>query len=279
MVEDRERGTYTPPTEDHLSYEARRPADRRDQTPVTLIASFIVLVVLLLAVVLFYNSGLNTRKAGDVGEPVTAYKDGAIEEAKPLSDADLLDPGVAHDAQVSGTAPNFVNDTEAPQARDAASATALKPVDANENLLPLPPAQTGQPQNGQPQSPQSRAAPSQAAPSQANAAPKPAVQTPAAPKPSVPAPATQPATTPVATGAGASVQIGAFASRDIADREFAALASSYGLFVGGTSKAVEKVDRNGSTLYRTSFTGFASKEKARQFCDALKAAGKSCFVK
>ncbi|MFT3996008.1 MAG: SPOR domain-containing protein [Asticcacaulis sp.] len=259
MVDDNERGTYTPPTEDHLSYESRRSAARRDQMPITLIASVIVLLVLLLAVVIFYNSGLNTRKVGDVGETLGNYKDGAIEEAKPLTDADLLDPGVAHDAQVSGTAPTFANDTEAPQARDAASAAApVKPADSAENLLP--PAQTVPPV----------AKPSEPA---KTVEPKPEVK--------AEAPTAKPVEKPVAAAAGgsASVQIGAFSSREIADREFAALASSYGLFVGGTSKVVEKIDRNGSTFYRTSFSGFASKEKARQFCDALKAASKSCFVK
>lgn len=260
MVEDNERGTYTPPTEDHLSYGNRRPAPKRDQTPITLIASFIVLVVLLLAVVLFYNSGLNTRKVSDVGDPITAYKDGNIEEAKPLSDEDLLDPSVNQEAHTSGTAPVFANDTEAPQARETASATAPATTGANDNLLP--PAQTAP------------AAPPVTAPAQQS--------TPAATKPAEPvkAPEVKPETKPVAAASGgASVQIGAFSSQAIADREFAALASSYGLFVGGTKKVVEKVDRDGSTFYRTSFSGFASKDKAQQFCNALKSAGKTCFVK
>lgn len=266
MVEDNERGTYTPPTEDHLSYDNRRPAPKRDQTPITLIASFIVLVVLLLAVVLFYNSGLNTRKVTDVGDPLTAYKDGNIEEAKPLSDEDLLDPAVNQEAHASATAPVFANDTEAPQARDAASAVAPSPATANENLLP--PAQTSQ----------------VTAPPAAQPAPvaKPTQPAPVAAKPAEPVKAAEakpePKLASTASG-GASVQIGAFSSQAIADREFSALASSYGLFVGGTRKVVEKVDRDGSTFYRTSFSGFASKDKAQQFCNALKSAGKTCFVK
>ncbi|UDF05292.1 SPOR domain-containing protein [Asticcacaulis sp. AND118] len=261
MVEENERGTYTPPTEDHLSYGHRRPAPRRDQTPITLIASFIVLVVLLLAVVLFYNSGLNTRKVSDVGDPITAYKDGNIEEAKPLSDEDLLDPSVNQEAHTSGTAPIFANDAEAPQARETASATAPAG-SANDNLLP--PAQT------------TPAAPPAVAPAQ-QPAPAPVVAKPAE---AAKAPEVKTDPKPVAAASGgASVQIGAFSSQAIADREFAALASSYGLFVGGTRKVVEKVDRDGSTFYRTSFSGFASKDKAQQFCNALKSAGKTCFVK
>lgn len=246
-MDENERGTYSPPTEDHLNYESRRGPPPRDQMPITLIASAIVLVVLLLAVVLFYNSGLNSRTAGDVGEPIANYKDGAIEEARPLADDDLLDPVLNEDAAMaSATAPTFSEDTEAPQAREVISeapapvAPIKGPLNAdgtlNDNVLP---------------------------PANTTPAPKPVEATP-----------------PVASGGGAaSVQIGAFGSRDIADREYAQIASSYGMFVGGTSKAVEKVDRDGKTFYRTSFSGFASKEKAKQFCDALMAAGKTCFVK
>lgn len=261
MVEDNERGTYTPPTEDHLSYDSRRPVPKRDQTPITLIASFIVLVVLLLAVVLFYNSGLNTRKVSDVGDPLTAYKDSNIEEAKPLSDEDLLDPSVNQEAHASGTAPVFANDTEAPQAREAASAAAPGAPSVNENLLP-------------PATQPTQAAPAPAIPAQ----PAPVATKPAEPVKTAEAkPELKP--NPATSSGVASVQIGAFSSQAIADREFSALASSYGLFVGGTRKVVEKVDRDGSTFYRTSFSGFASKEKAQQFCNALKSAGKTCFVK
>ncbi|ESQ80498.1 SPOR domain-containing protein [Asticcacaulis sp. YBE204] len=259
MVEDNERGTYSPPTEDHLSYETRRPAPSRDQTPITLIASGIVLVVLLLAVVLFYNSGLNSRKVGDVGEPLAGYKDGSIEEARPLGDDDLIDSAT----DTSATAPKFANDTEAPQNRDASSAAApVKPADSAENILP--PAKTVI----KPAEPPAE---------------KPVVAADAKP---VPPPVAKPVETPkpvekpvAVSGGSASVQIGAFSSQAIADREYAQAASTYGLFVGGTSKVVQKVEVNGSTFYRTSFSGFASKEKAKQFCDALKAAGKSCFVK
>ena len=49
--------------------------------------------------------------------------------------------------------------------------------------------------------------------------------------------------------------------------------------VCGKGKTVEPVQVNGSTLYRTTVTGFASRSDAQQFCQALKAAGKNCFVK
>lgn len=245
---DKDRGTYTPPTEDNLSYEARQGGGNggRPQTPITLIASGIVLVVLLLAVVMFYNSGLNSRKdMAEIGESLSNYKDNRIEDARPLTDEDLLDP-VAPDAE-----PKFAPGTEEPIARADASAAAI--VEA-----PLPAeARTGPiPGNVTPEATTPPATPEASAPVAKIETPK-----------------------PVAAGAGAAVQIGAFASREIADQQYAALASSYGLFVSGTRKSVETVERDGTTLYRTSFSGFASKDKAKAFCDALKSAGKSCFVK
>jgi hypothetical protein len=42
---------------------------------------------------------------------------------------------------------------------------------------------------------------------------------------------------------------------------------------------VERIERDGGALYRTSVTGFASKTEAAAFCARLKAGGKACFVK
>jgi hypothetical protein len=47
----------------------------------------------------------------------------------------------------------------------------------------------------------------------------------------------------------------------------------------GKGKSVEKIERNGGTLYRTAVTGFATKADAQAFCERLQAAGKSCFVR
>ena len=97
MGED--RGTYSPPTEDNLSYQSRR-APSRDQAPLTLIISGIVLVMLLVFVVLFYNSGLNShgRTPPDVGNSVGDIKDSQVTDAKPLSGDELNDNGAAKSA-------------------------------------------------------------------------------------------------------------------------------------------------------------------------------------
>ena len=47
----------------------------------------------------------------------------------------------------------------------------------------------------------------------------------------------------------------------------------------GKTKAVQVVDKDGTTFYRTSVAGFASHADAVSFCMQLKAAGKSCLVK
>ena len=104
--------------------------------------------------------------------------------------------------------------------------------------------------------------------------------TPAAtPAPAAVKPASASAVAKPAASGAAVVQIGAFDSQETANREYASVASSYGLFVGGTSKRVEKVETPKGTFYRTSFAGFATAEKARSFCSALKSAGRDCIVK
>jgi cell division protein FtsN len=112
-------------------------------------------------------------------------------------------------------------------------------------------------------------APAPARPPEAEAKPPPAPKP--APKPEPAAPK------PVAGGGPASVQIGAFSSAEIADREWSAAVARAG--GSGRGKRVEKVERDGSTLYRTTVTGFADRAAAQAFCDRLKSAGKSCFVR
>ncbi|PVM94037.1 SPOR domain-containing protein, partial [Caulobacter endophyticus] len=96
----------------------------------------------------------------------------------------------------------------------------------------------------------------------------------APPKPAAAAPK------PAATASGpASVQIGALSSTALADKAWSDAARIAPGLAAGKGKKVEAIDKNGSTLYRTSVTGFSSRADAKAFCDALSAAGKSCFVK
>ena len=307
---DEDRGTYSPPTEDNLSYQSRK-APSRDQAPLTLIISGIVLVMLLVFVVLFYNSGLNShgRTPPDVGNTVGDIKDSQVTDAKPLTGDELNDNGSA----------KFAPSAEAPDLRDGTNNASTAVDEAPPPVAPIQgplPSQANNPALGGTATSSAPAASAATASNEKSAgtasndksnadAGRAAIDralTPgasgssAAAKPTKLAsasasassasakakPAEEDAKLAAATAPlhGATVQIGAFQSMDIANKQYANVASSYGLFLGGTAKHVEKVDAaNGSTLYRTAFTGFASKDKAHAFCDALKAAGHDCLVK
>ena len=254
---DKDRGTYSPPTEDNLSYETRRTASR-DQAPLTLIISGIILVVVLLVAVLFYNYGLSghNKTIPEVGDSMGDFKDGKVTDAQPLNDGDLTDTGTDD----SGAA-KFAPGTETPGIRSAtADDTNLAPPPVAPITGPLPSQTDTTPVPGA----------AAAASSVSSAVAKPVVTAPAATPPVV--------AKPVAASGSTSVQIGAFTSQDIANGEYAKVASSYGLFVGGAGKKIEKVETASGTFYRTAFTGLST-DKAKAFCSALKAAGHDCIVR
>lgn len=245
MQDHEDHGTYAPPTEDHLTYEPRRSSPKRDQAPITLIVSGIFLVILLIAVVIFYQSGLSRGdKAPEVGTAIEDYRDATIEEAKPLSEKELADVTGVDDHTVTQLAPK----PDVIEARPQASAAA-EPATPVVRTVPLETTQSSS---------------SSTAAKSASSASSVAAAKPAAPKP---------------VSGNIAVQIGAFNSQEAADQQYGKIASTYGMFLGGTSKRVEKVETNGKTLYRTSFTGFSDREKASEFCRALKSAGKDCMVK
>ncbi len=249
----RERGAYTPPTDDDLPFERRsydpRRAPAAKSPPITLIISAIVLLLLIVAVVVFYRSGVrsSTDAPPAVGTPVESMKVEAPLDAQPIDpEAGVRvyrDGGEATDA-----VPTFTPGPEAVAPRPAPP--------------PLPATPTALPP----------AAPAVVAP----ATPVPAKPVTAAPAVKAPA-----APAPVAPAAGSSsgVQIGAFSSTAIADREYAAVASRFGQYASGAEKRVQEVTAaNGSTVYRTTFTGM-SRDRAVAFCNALKAAGRDCIVR
>lgn len=249
------RGAYTPPTDDDLPFRRNSYDPRSGRNvgsgggkapPVTLIISVVVLILIAVAVAWLYGrSGLraSTDAPPAVGQPVGEMKTAAPIDAQPIDPAEGVrvyrDETETTDAPVTFTPP-----PEAPQPRPAA------PPPAAPTGQGLPPANTATP-----------------------AAPAPRPTTPTAP---VAAPATK---APAATGGSASVQIGAFSSTEIADREYAAVAGRFGAYASGAEKRVTEVtSSSGSTLYRTAFSGL-SRERAVAFCNALKAAGRDCIVR
>ena len=109
------------------------------------------------------------------------------------------------------------------------------------------------------------------APRPVEAAPEPA------PTPAPPPKKADPA--PVATGGSSGVQIGAFSTPSIAEREYNAVVGRYPQLTQGGSRRVQEVTAsNGATVYRTTVTGL-SREQATGLCNAIKASGGDCIVR
>jgi outer membrane biosynthesis protein TonB len=250
-MSDHDRGAYTPPTDAPLSFDARQPVRGSRPAPMMLVISAVVLVVLVVAIVLIYRSG--AREAGDppqtVGTPVGEMKTAPAPEDQPVDPATGLQIYRSEDGAPAPAEPNFVPPPEQPQARPDPQMRPSAPVTSQ----PAPAAQPAP-------------APAAKAP-----APAPVAKAPE-PKASTPTPAA------VASG-GAMVQVGAFSSEALADAGWNDAMRALPDSAAGKGKRVEPVESNGKTLYRGYVTGFSSRAEASAYCDRLKAAGRSCFVR
>ncbi|HEX5776666.1 MAG TPA: SPOR domain-containing protein, partial [Caulobacteraceae bacterium] len=240
---DPHRGAYTPPTDAPLSFDARRPTlTHRRPIPVTLILSALVLAAMIGAVFFFYRSGV--RGADDapqpVGTPIGEIMAPAPAENRPADPAAGLE--IYKTDELAEGAPTFAPPPEQPKARPTTpvETAAIPPLKITKGAAPSENKQV------------------------VILDPQPKATTPQ-PKATLPA-------TPIKPVTGASaVQIGAFSSQSLADKGWNdALAVAGG---SGLGKSVTAVQSNGATLYRTTVTGFASRDAAAAFCDRLKAAG------
>ncbi|USQ97771.1 cell division protein FtsN [Caulobacter sp. RL271] len=274
-MSDPHRGAYTPPTDAPLSFDARQPVRGARPLPMTLIISAVVLVTLVVAVVMIYRGGVRgpNEPPQAVGTEVAQMKTPPPAGSQPQDPAAGLQIYHNDEAQPSAT---FAAPPEQPQARPAVPLPTA-PV----QTATLPAAQPA-PTATQPATPAAKPAPTiESLATAANqkpvaAQPKP-VQVAAAKPTPTPAPV---ATKPVASTTGpASVQIGALSSPALADKAWTDATRLAPGLAAGKGKKVEAIDKNGTTLYRTSVTGFASREAAKAFCEAISASGKSCFVK
>ncbi|GAA0655987.1 SPOR domain-containing protein [Brevundimonas lenta] len=246
----RDRGAYTPPTDDDLpfdrgGYDARRGAGGGGgggkAPPLTLIISAVVLILLIVAVVVYYRAGPRTSNDAPpaVGTPVGQMKAQAPIDAQPVDPEAGID--VYSDVEAPTTAPTFTPPPEAVQPRPLP-----QPVDAAPLPAPVAP-------------PATRPAPPPAA-----TVPPPAK---VEPRPAAPA------------GGNAGVQIGAFSTPALAEREYNATVGRYPQFTAGASRRVQEVTAaNGSTVYRTTVSGL-SREQATGLCSAIKASGGDCIVR
>jgi hypothetical protein len=273
-MSDPHRGAYTPPTDAPLSFDARQPVRGSRPLPMTLIISAVVLATLMVAVLLIYRGGVRgpNEPPRTVGEPVAAMKTPA-----PAGGAQPTDPAAGlqiYKNETPEASPTFAAKPEVPLARPVAPPSTA-PVQTAA-LQPAKPAPTGP---GAPVAAKPAGKP-QTIEGLATAAVSPRGTTPPAAKPV--AIGAKPAAAPAATasaGGPASVQIGALSSTTLADKAWNDAARIAPGMAAGKGKRVEAIDKNGATLYRTAVTGFASRAEAKAFCDALSAAGKSCFVK
>jgi outer membrane biosynthesis protein TonB len=259
------------PQDEPLAFDRREAPAPRGPAPLTLILSILLLLALAAALFAFYRGGLSqgARAPKTIGTPV-----GDLRAAPPAGGTTAVDPAAGlkiyqqADGEPSPSQPNFTPPPEQPLPRPLAP-----PVQAP---LPPPAQATVKPVTAVP--PTATASPP---PAPVTVLPKPApapvrpAETPAV-KP-VEKPPTKPAPAPASPGGGAVVQIGAFSSEAIASQEWSAAVSRAG--GEGRGKRVEKIEREGSTLYRTTVTGFPDRASATAFCERLKAAGKSCFVR
>ncbi len=314
-MSDHERGAYTPPTDAPLSFDARQPVRGSRPMPVALILSILVLLGVGVVLVMFYKSGV--RHAGEapraVGAPVAGMKSPPPAEAQPQDPAAGLQIYKSENGKpADAITPQFAPAPEQPQSRvqvpaptppvtqaplaqpgPAAAAPTLRPAlpaQPPAAATPAAPPPTAKPET--PKAPPQPVAVAKAepppkplakaeAPKAEPAKPAPAKAAPAKPAPAKPEPkAEAKAPAPAADkSGGVAVQIGAVSSEALADKAWSDAAAVAPGLAAGKGKSVEKIDRDGKTLFRTQVTGFADRAAATAFCDKLKAAGKACFVK
>ena len=250
-MSDQDRGAYTPQHDTPLSFDARYSRGSGERpVPMTLVVSGVVLLVLVVALFVFYRSGV--RHAGQspqvVGTPVAETKAPASGGAE-SSDA-------AAGLQVYKTEGTPPNEMKAPATlapapeQPAPRAAPTKPV-AQADLRPAQP---------------------QAAPA------RPAVTKPVS-KAAKPPPTIDAAVDQSTTETGPVAQIGAFSSQALAEKGWNDVAAIEPGKMAGKTKKVEVASRDGKTFYRSFVGGFASRSDASAFCASLVAAGKGCIVK
>ena len=119
------------------------------------------------------------------------------------------------------------------------------------------------------------AARAQAAPAAAAAAPteRPAIED------AVAEAVAEEAPEPVRVASGSPVvQLGAFDSGAIADKEWGRISGRFSSLFSGKAQVVQTTTKNGRTFYRLRVAGFESRDDARRFCAALLAEGADCIA-
>lgn len=266
-MSDQNRGAYTPQSEAPLAFDARHsrgPGER--PTPFALLASAGVLVILVIALAIFFFNG---AKDSDPEAPAAID---AMKAAPPVADAKPASPTglqIYAEGEPIPEAPAFTPPPEAPTVRPVTPAPAAVPAPAP---APVP----------APARPAVQPAPRAPVQTPVQSQPQPAARPEPAPAPvarPVVEPAPARAATPPPPTSNAQVQIGAFSSTSTADDGWNEVASLLPGQMAGKTKRVEPVTTDGRTLYRAAVGGFTSRQEAMAFCEALKSRSRACFVR
>jgi len=266
-MSDYDRGRQAPGSEPPLAFDDRRPRRRGGPAPVTLILSLLLLVAVGGGVYYIYRGG--ARGAGDAPRPVGAPVGDVRTAAPPQVQAPDPAAGLSiykDDPNAASATPAFVPPPEQPRPRPAPTTAATPAAAAPSTASAAPPALPVK-------APVTVVAKSTSA--KARSA-KPA----APPKPTSIANLLADGAPAAAKTGPAVVQIGAFSSKDLADAGWNDAAGvAPGVMAGKGKRIVPLTKADGSTLYRTSITGFGSRDEAVALCAKLKAAGQACLVK
>jgi len=285
-MSDHERGAYSPPTDAPLSFDAREPVRGARPIPFTLIISILVLLGLAAAIFVFYRSGV--RQAGQppqtVGAPVGGMKAPPPAEAQPQDPAAGLQIYKTEGGKSAApAAPQFTPAPEEPAARPQAPAPQIQVL-------------AGDARRARRRGP--GASPVVSRPNRRSGHAGARAQGRIACVKAGPDPGQGSAASSGQTGrrqagnqgrgflrrlqrrqAPPSCRSALSRRRPWPTRAGATLRPVAPGAAAGKGKNVEKVDKDGKTLFRTQLTGFASRAEATAFCDKLKAVGKACFVK
>lgn len=273
-MSDYDRGRQAGAAEPPLAFDDRRPQRRGGPAPITLILSILLLVAAGGGLFYIYRGGV--RGSGDaprpVGAPVGDFKTAAppqIQAPDPATGLSIY----KDDPNAASAAPAFVPPPEQPTPRPAPVAATAPPAPAP--VASTPPAPT---QSAKPVKQTSVAAAKSAA---VKPAPPKSASTESPAKPTSITSLLADEGPPAAPKSGpAVVQIGAFSSKNLADAGWNDAAGvAPGVMAGKGKRIAPLTKADGSILYRTSITGFASRDEAAALCAKLKAAGQSCFVR
>jgi hypothetical protein len=99
----------------------------------------------------------------------------------------------------------------------------------------------------------------------------------AKPEPVIEAPKAAPVASPVSSGSGFKIQLGAYGSEAEAKQNWARISGKHAAILSGHAHTIMQAVVNGKTVYRLRVAGYATADAAKQGCAKLTAAGQPCF--